>query len=206
MTNSLETFDMNSPLDIPGLLPGNEIRRRTSQAKQSPDKALGETRQKILSGTTFSGMTQPEFSSKKWNNFNSSDLKLLEKQVKALCEVCESECLIPAYKVRGLVDYVFACRLKDGKIIIEESSTSDPDFFINAKIKILNVPFEDSALEKKFRNFFHSGHFIDFACTILYDVKSFNLKNSLSRGQKEFLVHLFKATKLYLQYRNSLKD
>lgn len=187
---------------ISNLIHNNENQNQISKVRQAPELPR-EMLETIFSYMTLSEVSQLGISCKDWNKYTRPHLELLKKQVITLCETCESYCFIPAYKVYGIVSCIFACNFQDDKIIVEKSLNLDPDFYMNTTIKVLNIPIEDSALTKKFKIFFCSGRCIDFACTILYTVRSVDLKHNLSKMQKARITAIYNAMNLYLKYRDT---
>lgn len=137
----------------------------------------------------------------------SDDLQLgymcsLIKKVNHLRHRLEGKCYIPAY-TRWEKDtrVTFECQLlKNGKLRIQfPGMLNSPDCTIKAKIRVVNIPAAEDALEKSIITFFRKFKWIDYASISLVSIDSFKMHSESGYKKKE-IVALLKATNSYLNF------
>lgn len=177
----------------------NETQTEISKTQQVPFP------KEVFSYLTLFEINQLGLSCKGWHNYTSLYIKTLKKQIKQLYKTCENKCFIPAHEISGFVNCIFTCNLMDDKIVIQESrSDIKPDFYINAKIDVLNFPFADDAIDKTIQTLFRSCICVDFACVIFKEIQSVNFESRLlTYNQRRQIMNICKSVNIYLDYRRN---
>jgi F-box domain len=145
---------------------------------------------------------------KKWDHLQLTYHISMIKKINGLRNSIEDACFIPANTYWNIYAYkTFHCSLLDsGKVVV--GNTKDPkfhpDFKIKAKIKVINIPFADDALEKKVITFFKEFRWVDYACIIFEEIHSLKILSEEVSKRRE-IETLAKATNSYLQFLSTLE-
>lgn len=132
---------------------------------------------------------------------------LLEKRVDSLCKGVFRECMISECD-KGLIyytEYTFACTLIGeavrvyGHLDFFRLRGNEPDFHLNAKVKVLNISYEDSAISKALRALFCYGICRTYTCTIVQEVDPV-FKDGIDEVKKQQIVEICKrANEIFMK-------
>lgn len=196
---------MNFVSFLSHLISTSHIEKQNSNIKQAPELPA-EVINKIFLPMKMNELSCLSRSCKDWNEYAQPYLRWLKTEAVRLYKSCEKN----NYSVRidrfnmydlNLVHRLFTCKFRNDKIMIEESS--NPDFRINAMIRVLWTPIEDCACScRQYKIFCCSGNCDDlnFATRLCY-IDFINIKETLTPAQKKHIKVILNAMKIYARYR-----